>query len=46
MGELIGLTRASIDPLHEAVTVSQAIIELTSGARVGPPKSDDRLGLR
>ncbi len=39
-GELIGLTRASVDLLHGTVTVSQAMVELGSGAYVGPPKSD------
>lgn len=39
-GELIGLTRSSIDLLHGTVTVSQAMVELGSSAYVGPPKSD------
>jgi integrase len=39
-GELIGLTRASVDLLHGTVTVSQAMVELRSGAYVGPPKSN------
>ncbi len=39
-GELIGLTRSSIDLLQGTVTVSQATVELGSSAYVGPPKSD------
>ncbi len=39
-GELLGLTRSSIDLLHGIVTVSQAMVELGSSAYVGPPKSD------
>ncbi len=35
-GELIGLTRSSIDLLHGTVTVSQAMVELGSSAYVGP----------
>jgi integrase len=39
-GELLALTRSSVDLLHGTVTVTRALVELGSGAFFGPPKSD------
>lgn len=39
-GELLALTRSSIDLLHGTVSVTRAFVELSSGAFFGPPKSD------